>query len=141
MLEAAQKNLNEGFGRHKSGEFDKALSYYNRILNESLVSELHSQTQRYAVKAEEKKVIKTAKEYYEEFKEAYYVSDLWDIAQEFKDRKRNEKRKNEVVLVASQKNIQEGMRRHKAGQFDDTLIYYNRNLNDTLDSSLKEQIQ
>lgn len=141
MLDAANGYRREGIFRHNRGEYDRALIYYNHILNESLVSELHSEVQALVDEIESIQNNPEADAMYQKFKDAYYVSDLWKIAQEFKENYPMDPRIESVMLEAAEANFNEGIRLHNHGDLERALIYYNRILNEAAVSSMHKDVQ
>lgn len=141
MLEAANGYKQEGMLRQNRGEYDRALVYYNHILNESLVAELHFEIQALVDEIDAIQNNPAADEIYRNFQDAYYVSDLWNIAQDFKANHPMDPRLESVMLEAAEANFKEGMRLHNNGDLDHAMIYYSRILNEVSVSSMHKDVQ
>src|SRR5690625_2303218 len=85
MNHAAQLNLDYGIKVHKRGEYADAASYYERVVQESIVSDdLKITAQAYLNQANSNKELKTPADYHEQVLNAKSVTGAWNLTQEFK---------------------------------------------------------
>lgn len=133
LNDAATQNFEEGRRVHGRGDTSRALIYYNRVLNEETVNNsLKQLASTYKNLTESRSSLKSANDYYQEYQEAHYVSNLWEISQEFKTLYPNDRRSNEVVNDAATKNLAEGRRVHNRRDLERAIIYYDRVLSEPL---------
>src|SRR5699024_2096315 len=89
FLSAGQRIYSMGISSHKSKDYNLAMTYYNMLINEPLISDsLQAEVTVYYRQASDKKVLKTAENLLSEVKNAPTASAAWDRALNFKkDRK------------------------------------------------------
>lgn len=133
MTNAANRNLILGKDAHQRNDFNLAIVYYDRLLNESLVHEnLRNEVVVYHRQASSNEVIKTADIYYQESRDARQASDAWGIAQNFKRDYPNDNRILETINNAGMRSLILGQDAHQKSDFGLALVYYNRLLNESL---------
>src|SRR5699024_3570872 len=126
IMEASNENFLEGIRQHKAREFNRALNYYKRILDEPVSSSIHNQVKRFNAQALNSESILSANEYYNAFQKAYYVSDLWNIALDFNIIYPNDSRTKNVINLAAQKNLKYGNDLQRSGNMNNAKAYYSR---------------
>lgn len=143
MNHAAQLNLNYGKKLHTNGDFINAASYYNKIVNEQMVSTiLKSEAQAYLNQANTNQKLTTPADYYTNILNAKGVSGAWNLAQEFKANFPNASSLKEAMNHAAQLNLNYGMKIHADGDTANGIFYYNRVLGEEIVSDkLKSEAQ
>lgn len=129
--DAAHRNLILGQDAHQQGKFDLASLYYGRLLNESRVnSEIQKVVTIYNQQVNNKEKLKTADDYYQLATNAKQASDAWEYAQQFNRDYPKDKRIEEVLNRAGERNIILGKTAHLNGEFELAISYYDRLINE-----------
>ena len=124
---AAVKNLEYGVRLHNNGTYDNAITYYNRILNEGLVdSHLQDEAEELKRQAENKLYEKSVVNYLDQVKNAYYISEIWPIIDEFKHNHPKQPELYEAVDYATSKSFEYARKLFNKGDYNNALYYLNR---------------
>src|SRR5699024_8143195 len=132
-----------GISSHKSKDYNLAMTYYNMLINEPLISDsLQAEVTVYYRQASDKKVLKTAENLLSEVKNAPTASAAWDRALNFK-KEFPESDKVSLAFISAGKRIYNmGVSNHRSTKFDSAIIYYNLLLEESLISeSMKEDVK
>src|SRR5699024_453359 len=140
---AAKMNLDYGIKLHNRGEYKNSISYYERVINESLTQEsLKIEARAYLKQASINKDMLTPEDYYNEILDVKSTSTAWNLAQEFKTVYPENKLLNEAMNHAAQMNLDYGMKVHKRKEYKNAASYYNRIMcEDKVSATLKQIAQ
>lgn len=133
ITNAAMRSLILGQDAHQIKDFDLAIVYYNRILNESLINdEIRTEVNRYQLQASNKETLKTANNYYQLVIDAGQASEAWEIAQQFKRDYPNDSRLDEAINRAGERNLILGKNAHVINDLNLAINYYERLINEPI---------
>lgn len=137
----AERNLIQGKRVHTLKDYNGAVIYYNRVLDEDLVNNpLREQATVLRDLTLAKEEILTADGYYKKAMTAYGVSDAWQASQMMADLYPNDSRLSEVINRVADRNLIQGRRVHEVGKFDEAISYYNRIIsNNRVRAAIRDQ--
>lgn len=125
LNQAAERNFILGKDAHQSNNYQLAINYYNRIINEQLVNNsIKTEVNIYHRQASNDETLKTADIYYRLFIENSQESQAWNLAQNFKRDYPNDSRISEVMNQAAERMAELGEQVHKQGNYRQAIEYY-----------------
>lgn len=137
---AAERNALLGKEAHKSKDFVLALTYYNRIVNEPLISTaLQTEIKIHHRQALNNETFKTADMYYQIFKKKNEVTYMWSQVQNFKKDYPDDYRLKDVLNEVASDLLDFSVQIHKKGDYKKASEHYEALVADNLViSSTKE---
>ena len=130
---AVTKSFEYAVKVHKDGNYENAINYYDRILNEELVSDLIKETvATYKEQALDRESIKSAEDYYQEFLNSNMVSEMWFLSQEFQKLYPTDLRVDSIINHAADKTVEFAVKVHNRGQYKQAIVYYDRIISEEL---------
>ena len=130
---AAKMNLDYGIKLHNRGEYKNSISYYERVINESLTQEsLKIEARAYLKQASINKDMLTPEDYYNEILNAKGISTAWNTTEEFKMIYPQDKLLKEAIDYVANLNLNYGIKLHKQKDFKNAISYYERVVNEPL---------
>lgn len=133
---AADRVLALGQSNHRDGNFSTALTYYNRVANESAVrSSLRESANQLIELAEAGNRLQTVASYYNSSVNASTATEAWNVALEGLEFYPNNDRVLNALDAAAQRQFSMGQSNHRSGNYNTALTYYNRVVNESRVSS------
>lgn len=131
----AELNLNYGKKLHERGEYADAVTYYERVTNESdAAASLKSTAQAYLNQARSDKDLTSPQDYYDQIKTAKGISGAWKLVQEFKENFPEDALLEDAANYVAQLNLDYGKKLHERGEYTDAVSYYERVTNEEIAS-------
>jgi|GEM_PF-3160032 len=123
---AATSMLNYGVSLHQAGNLSSAISCYDRVILEETVSRsIVDQAKKYKELAKAGTILESPTNLYNKIKRSGYVSERWNLAQQFKDLYPSDSRVQEVIDFAATSMLNYGVSLHQAGKYDQAVNCYN----------------
>ena len=118
--------LNYGVSLHQAGNLSSAISCYDRVILEETVSRsIVDQAKKYKELAKAGTILESPTNLYNKIKRSGYVSERWNLAQQFKDLYPSDSRVQEVIDFAATSMLNYGVSLHQAGKYDQAVNCYN----------------
>ncbi|WP_143020649.1 N-acetylglucosaminidase [Marinilactibacillus psychrotolerans] len=130
---SANRIFSLGQSYHRKGDFNKALHYYNLLINESRISDsLEQSVKQYVEQADGKIDLVTDNDYKNKSIKAKTASKAWEIALEGKANFPNSELILDAVISAADRLIALGKNAHSSKEYDKAISYYEMVLNESL---------
>lgn len=140
---AADRMYALGQSNHRRGNFNTAITYYNQVINQDgVLAGIQAEAQVFRRQAENRRVLTTANQFYNQSTSAGTASEAWDIANEGLSYYPNHSRITEALQLAADRVMALGESNHKRGRFSTATTYYNRLLgNENISQSMRTRLE
>ncbi|GEN51436.1 SH3 domain-containing protein [Alkalibacterium pelagium] len=140
---AADRMYALGQSNHRRGNFNTAITYYNQVINQGgVLAGIQAEAQVFRRQAENRRVLTTANQFYNQSTSAGTASEAWDIANEGLSYYPNHSQITEALQLAADRVMALGESNHKRGRFSTATTYYNRLLNnENISQSMRTRLE